>query len=82
MVSPLDDRGLVAYANCSGPIDGDGSFEGVETFAFVALLVCRGVETLSDTGPHVVVGYQGLHAFFSALSSLSVVVQHISIFRC
>ena len=51
MVLSLDDQCLVACANCSGPIEGDGSHEGVETFALASLFINKGVETFVGAGP-------------------------------
>ena len=51
MVLSPDDQRLVACANCSGPFEGDGSNEGVETFALASLLINKGVETFVGTGP-------------------------------
>ena len=51
MVFLPDDQCLVACAYCSGPIDGDGSNEGVVSFALALLLITKGIETFVGTGP-------------------------------
>jgi hypothetical protein len=51
MVFLPDDQCLVACAYCSGPIDGDGSNEGVVSFALAFLFITKGIETFVGTGP-------------------------------